>query len=227
MFVLIVEDNAALAANIGDYLVAQGDEVDFAYDGPGALSRLAAQTYDVLVLDVALPRMDGLAVCAALREGGNEVPVLMLTARDTLDDKLAGFEVGTDDYLTKPFDLVELRARLQALMRRGRARSRQLVVGDLRLDTATMTVERDGAPVRVTPTGLRLLVTLMQRAPALVTREELERAAWGDQPPDGTTNLRVHVHALRAAIDAGHAIKLLRTVPGFGYRLAAECDEAP
>ncbi|MCC6706072.1 MAG: response regulator transcription factor [Gammaproteobacteria bacterium] len=221
MWILLVEDNDALAANIGEYLEQEGDIVDFAHDGLSGLRLAEANAYDALVLDLMLPGLDGLQLATQLRANSSRrTPILMLTARDTLKDKLDGFEAGGDDYLTKPFDLLELRARLKALVRRAGGGNRVLALGDLVYDTGTLAVRRGAAPVKLTRTGLRMLELLMRRAPEVVSRQEMERAIWGDEPPDSDAALRVHVHGLRVALDRPFDIKLLHTVPGIGYRLA-------
>ena len=221
MWILLVEDNDALAANIGEYLEQEGDIVDFAHDGLTGLRLAEANAYDALVLDLMLPGLDGLQLATQLRANSSRrTPILMLTARDTLKDKLDGFEAGGDDYLTKPFDLLELRARLKALVRRAGGGNRVLALGDLVYDTGTLAVRRGAAPVKLTRTGLRMLELLMRRAPEVVSRQEMERAIWGDEPPDSDAALRVHVHGLRVALDRPFDIKLLHTVPGIGYRLA-------
>lgn len=220
MRVLLIEDHRALAANIGDYLRAHGCVVDYASDGPGGLALAASGTFDVIVLDVGLPRMDGLTVCRRLRQhGGAPVPVLMLTARDALSDKLDGFAAGADDYLTKPFALAEIFARLQALARRGQTMATMLEVGDLRYDTQRGEVARGGQVLRLPPTALRILELLMRRSPQLVTREDLLHHVWGDDPPDAAAGLRFHIHQLRSIIDKPFASPLLHTVSGLGYRL--------
>lgn len=225
MWVLLVEDNDALAANIGEYLEQEGDIVDFAHDGLTGLRLAEDNAYDVLVLDLMLPGMDGLTLAAQLREhSSRRTPILMLTARDTLKDKLDGFEAGGDDYLTKPFDLLELRARLKALVRRAGGGNRVLAFGDLVYDTGTLAVRRGNAPIKLTRTGLRMLELLMRRAPEVVSRQEMERAIWGDEPPDSDAALRVHVHGLRVALDRPFETKLLTTVPGIGYRLAPHAE---
>ena len=217
---LIIEDNRGLAANLGEYLSAAGWTVDFAYDGATGLRLAATLPFEAIVLDVALPKIDGLELCARLREEfGVFVPILMLTARDTLSDKLNGFEVGADDYLTKPFALAELQVRLQALLRRRGERCSVLRLADLVFESSTLMVERGGIPLKLSPTGLRLLEYLLRRAPAVVPRRELEYHLWGDEPPDGDAALRVHIHALRAAIDKPFAHALLHTQPGVGYSL--------
>lgn len=218
--VLLVEDNRGLAANIGEYLEEAGWVVDYAEDGPGALRLADSARFDVVVLDLALPRLDALEVCARLRAGrAGRLPVLMLTARDTLDDKLRGFAAGADDYLTKPFALAELKVRLDALLRRRHAAGDVLSVGDLRFDTATLEVTRGARVLRLSPLGLRLLELLMRHSPAVVERQDIRFALWGDEPPEGASALRVQVHALRRALDASGEAPLLHTVPGIGYAL--------
>ena len=223
MWVLLVEDNDALAANIGEYLEQEGDIVDFAHDGLTGLRLAQTHAYDVLVLDLMLPGLDGLQLASRLRQQSSmRTPILMLTARDTLKDKLDGFDAGGDDYLTKPFDLLELRARLKALARRAGGSNRMLAFCDLQFDTGTLAVRRGEAPIKLTRTGLRMLELLMRRAPEVVSRQEMERAIWGDEPPDSDAALRVHVHGLRVAVDRPFEVKLLHTVPGIGYRLAPD-----
>ena len=225
MWILLIEDNDALAANIGEYLEQAGDVVDFALDGLTGLRLAQSNAYDAIVLDLTLPGLDGLRVARRLREdAGIMTPILMLTARDTVQDKLDGFDAGGDDYLTKPFDLLELQARLKALVRRAVGANRVISVGDLVFDTGSVSVRRGDTPVKLTRTGLRMLELLMRRAPDVVTRQEMERAIWGDEPPESDAALRVHVHGLRVALDRPFAHKLLHTVPGIGYRLAL--DEA-
>ena len=221
MHILIIEDNAELAGNIGDYVEAVGHTADFAYDGRRGLELAQAGRFDVLVLDLALPRLDGLDVCASLRAAGIATPVLMLTARDTVADKLDGFEAGTDDYLVKPFSLEELVARLTALHRRavGSDSGAILRVGDLEFDPGTQRGRRGERELEMKPAQRRLLEYLLRHSPRVVAREELEAALWGDEPPDRDV-LRAHIHLLRNAIDRDHAVKLLHTVPGSGYRLA-------
>lgn len=223
--VLVVEDNRSLAANVNEYLHAAGWRVDHAYDGAAALAFAARETYDAIVLDLALPTIDGLSVCTRLRtELDLATPVLMLTARDTLPDKLEGFAAGADDYLTKPFALAELDVRLHALLRRGRAPNARLQIRDLVLEPHTHAITRAGKTLHVSPIGFRLLECLMRRSPAVVSRDELAYQLWGDEPPGAEAALRVHVHALRAIIDRPFGCALLHTVPGVGYVLR---DDAP
>jgi DNA-binding response OmpR family regulator len=220
--VLVIEDNADLAAMVGDYLESRGHRVDFAGDGAGGLQLALAQTYDTIVLDRTLPRLDGLEVCRRLRERGIATPVLMLTARDTTQDKVAGFGAGADDYLIKPFELAELEARLLALHRRssGQLRSGALRVADLEYDPASFEARRGGRALALSPTGRKLLEFLMRETGRIVPREELEFLIWGDQPPEADV-LRAHLHKLREAVDRDFEHKLLHTYRGAGYRLAA------
>ena len=221
MYILIVEDNDDLAANIGEYCEERGDIVDFAADGLTGLHLAAVNRYDVLVLDLSLPGLDGLSLCERLRlYAGNNVPILMLTARDTLNDRLTGFEIGADDYVTKPFSLPELHMRLKALVRRAAGASEQLTVADLVFDTRSLIVRRAGRRLELTPTGMRMLELLMRASPAVVRTATVERAVWGDDPPDSEAALRGHIHQLRGIIDKPFPEKLLKTVHGIGYRLA-------
>jgi DNA-binding response OmpR family regulator len=200
--------------------------VEHAADGPAGLKLALNNHYDAIVLDLMLPGLDGVSLCRRLRTTGNvRTPVLMLTARDLLSNKVAGFEAGADDYLVKPFSLVELEARLKALMRRSGATVHVLTVGNLKFDLDTLEAERDGQRVRLNPTTRRILAVLMQNAHRVVTRAELEKELWGDEPPEGDV-LRAHMHALRTAIDKGHAQRLLHTVHGIGYRLSVDPSEA-
>ncbi|MEG3184326.1 response regulator transcription factor [Novilysobacter erysipheiresistens] len=229
MRVLVIEDNQNLVANLFDYLEPRGHVVDAAPDGRTGLHLATTQPYDVVVLDWMLPRLDGPGVLDALRnEFGSDVPVIMLTARDELPDKIAGFRAGADDYLTKPFALPELEVRLEALLVRaqGRGRTRVLEVGDLRYDLATLEVVRAGRLLHLYPACRRLLQELMQASPGAVTRERLEHALWGDNPPDGDM-LRSHVYELRRSVDADFPVKLIHTLPRVGYRLAVTSPENP
>lgn len=220
MRVLVVEDNRSLVANLFDYFESRGYDLDAAPDGPTGFHLASTQRYDAVVLDWMLPRMDGREVLRRLREAGVDVPVLMLTARDELPDKIAGFRAGADDYLTKPFALPELEVRLEALVARalGRGRSRVLEVAGLRYDLTTLDVSRDGRALHLYPACRKLLEVLMQASPAAVTRERLEQALWGDDPPDGDM-LRSHVYELRRSVDGPFPQKLIHTLPRIGYRL--------
>lgn len=218
--ILIIEDNPDIAQNMGDFLEAQGHVLDFAMDGIGGLHLALTQTYDVIVLDLMLPGMDGLTLCKKLREEAEKnTPVLMLTARDTLNNKLEGFDAGADDYLVKPFALKELAARLNALAKRTKQSPKnKLQVADLELDIGTMEVRRGGQIIELNRTGLKILSMLMQAFPNVLSRETLEYALWGDTVP-GSDALRSHIYTLRSAIDKPFPGPLLQTVHGIGYRL--------
>lgn len=223
MHVLIIEDTRDLAANLIDYLGGCGHTVDTAMDGVTGLRMVLTGEFDAIVLDLGLPGMDGTQVCEELRKAGCTVPVVMLTGRGDLEQRVEGLELGADDYLVKPVALRELEARLRALVRRATAGAHApvLQVGDLALDERTMSVTRAQLPITRTRRDYELLRALMRASPAVVSRARLERALWGDEPPN-TDALRTHIHTLRRAIDKPFEHKLLHTVHGFGYRLAAD-----
>lgn len=224
MKLLIIEDNRSLVANLFEYFEARNHVLDAAPDGMTGMHLALNGDYDAIVLDLLLPRIDGVELCRRLRlEGKLQTPIVMLTARDALSDKLQGFEAGADDYLTKPFALSELEARLTSLVRRaerGAAPGALLRVGDLTFDPTTLRVERAGVEIHLNPACRTLLVLLMREAPRLVSRERLERELWGDDPPDDDL-LRSHVYSLRKAIDRPFPTPLLVTVQKAGYRLEA------
>jgi DNA-binding response OmpR family regulator len=220
--VLIVEDNRNISEMVGEYLEGRGFEVDYASDGLDGYRLAAENSYDVVVLDLMLPRLDGVEVCKRLREEARKsTPVLMLTARDTLDEKLTGLSAGADDYLTKPFAIQELEARLRALIRRERRQvgSEVLKVADLVLDPASLRATRGGVELQLSPIGLKLLTILMRESPRVVSRQEIEREIWGNGLPDSDT-LRSHLYNLRKTIDKPYEKPLLHTVQSAGYRIA-------
>lgn len=221
--VLIVEDNRDICGNIAAYLEKHSYILDFAYDGISAMHLALTSPFDIIVLDLMLPGMDGLSFCKKLRADGKlETPVLMLTARDTLDDKIKGFEAGADDYLVKPFALQELHARLQALYKRSHGKTDNLLtVGELTLNRSTLQVHRSGRRIDLNPTGMKLLQRLMEEAPSVVTRDALETLLWADEPPDGDA-LRSHMYKLRQAIDRSFDTPLIHTVHRIGYRIAED-----
>ncbi len=220
MHILIIEDNRDIMENITQYLESKGHMLDFAGDGITGLHLATVNSYDVIVLDLMLPGMDGLDVCRKLRhEAMLNTPVLMLTARDSLDDKLAGFEAGGDDYLVKPFALAELAARIKSLTRRmERQESLVLKVSDLEFDTSTLKITRAGRTIHLRPITRKILLMLMKNSHRVVSRSEIEHAVWEENMPDGDT-LRAHIYAIRNAIDKPFAEKLLHTVHGTGFRL--------
>ncbi|MCW8899266.1 MAG: response regulator transcription factor [Gammaproteobacteria bacterium] len=221
MRILIIEDNQDIAANLADYLENQGHTIDAAADGITGLHMAVVNEYEVIILDLMLPGMDGIDVCKKIRtEALKQTPILMLTARDTVEDKLNGFSVGADDYLVKPFSMRELHARLQILSRRQIQPfgSNKLRVADLELDLGTMEVHRGSELIDLAPIGKKLLEELMRSAPKLVRRQKLEHVIWGDIPPDSDA-LRAHMHNLRRLIDKPFNKQLLQTERGLGYRL--------
>lgn len=220
---LIVEDNRDICGNIATYLEKLGYVLDFAHDGVTAMSLALAHPFDVIVLDLMIPRMDGLTFCQRLRADAQiETPVLMLTARDTLDDRLKGFDAGADDYLVKPFALQELHARIRALYKRSHRNAENLLtVGDLTLNRSTLQVHRAGRRVEINPAGMKLLRRLMEKSPSVVERDELETLLWADERPD-VDLLRSHMHKLRQAIDRQFDKPLIHTVHRIGYRIAED-----
>lgn len=224
MRILIIEDNPDIVANLYGYLEPKGYTLDSAANGYAGLALAAQNSYDAVVLDVMLPGLSGLEICQKLRgELKSAIPVLMLTARDMLQDKVAGFESGADDYLVKPFSLVELDLRLKALLRRAQGThgpSSVLQVGELRFDTDTYKVIRAGTPLTLTKTGYILLKVLMRESPKVVARDKLEQSVWGEDRPDSDA-LRTHIHALRQALDKPFPSAMLRTVPGIGFQLVS------
>jgi DNA-binding response OmpR family regulator len=219
--ILMIEDNREIAEMVGEFLERRGYSIDYAGDGLSGLHLAVANSYNAVVIDLTLPGMDGLDVCRNLRrEAKKSTPILMLTGRDTLDDKLVGLEAGADDYLVKPFELRELEARLRALIRRDRQQvsTRTLSVGDLTLDTATLRLERAGRELVVSPIGLKVLAILMRESPRVVSRQDIEREIWGDTLPDSDT-LRSHLYNLRRIVDKPFGYPLLHTIHSAGYRL--------
>lgn len=231
MNILVIEDNRDIAANIADYLEPLGHTLDFAGTGSAGLALATAHlqgqpgaaAFDIIVLDVMLPGMNGFELCQQLRQWGITTPILMLTARDQLDDKLQGFSAGADDYLVKPFSIKELEARLLALVKRGALRSvsATLIVEDLSYRPETRLAQREGIHLDINPVQRRLLELLMRNSHRVVTREELEHHVWGDSPPDNDI-LRTHIYALRMIVDKPFSEKLIHTVHGIGYRLCAQ-----
>jgi DNA-binding response OmpR family regulator len=222
--ILIVEDNAGLAANFYDYLEACGHNPDAAPDGESALGLLAINHYDAIVLDWMMPRMDGVTMLERLRRDGQlRIPVILVTSKDRVEDKIQGFMTGADDYVVKPVALAELEIRLRVLVERTRGvvpEARVLEVADLCFNLDTLVVMRGGVAVSMTPVRRLLLEHLMRKAPNIVRRDELEALIWNDRVPDHDV-LRSHMHMLRKAVDGGATRKLIKTVAGSGYRLSA------
>ena len=221
--VLLVEDHRQLAQTVVEFLEQDGALVDYASDTTLARTLVQEHHYDILVLDVMLPGEDGYSFCQYLRkELSLDTPVIFMTARDQLDDKLEGFARGGDDYIVKPFALPELVARVQALVRRERREvaPNLLTVADLQLDPARQEVRREGQLLKLSPTAFRILRILMRESPKVVSREQLEHELWGDLVPDSDA-LRSHLYNLRKAVDKPFEHALLETLPGVGFSIRA------
>ena len=220
MRLLVVEDNRRLHHVLKLSLGDAGYAVDSAFDGQAALDLVMSAPYDAIILDIMLPTLDGLAVCQALRERHINAPVLMLTARDTVADRVRGLDSGADDYLVKPFALSELLARLRALLRRDAPRKAALLeVGELRLDPASHYVERAGVPIELTAKLFALLEYFMRHPSQILTREMVESHLWSYDYEGASNVVDVYVRRLRSRIDDPFETKLLETVRGVGYRL--------
>jgi DNA-binding response OmpR family regulator len=229
--VLLVEDDPDLAANIQDFLEQRGWRVDYAPNGALAVHQLINGSFSAGIFDLRLPGLGGLELCERVRAGiAPALPVLMLTAADTLEDRLRGFRSGADDYLVKPFALTELLARLQALVRRSASLNRSpgetLHVGDLQLCVATREASRGARRLTLTNMGFTILEKLMRHSPAIVLRSDLEFHLWGDEPP-GSDSLRTHIATLRAAIDPPGVPPLLLTHRGVGFQLLSARQPSP
>jgi len=211
---LLIEDDVALGEGIQQALVREGYTVDWLQDGGSALHALLSETFDVVVLDLGLPRMDGLEVLRRLRDSGAVVPVLMLTARDATEDRIAGLDAGADDYLIKPFDLSELKARLRALLRRSAGRARVLIEhAGICLDPSTQQVTYHNQPVVLTPKEYQLLHELLSPPGRVMTRDQLMQLLYGWNEEAESNTLEVHIHHLRKKFSS----ELIRTVRGVGY----------
>lgn len=220
---LLVEDSLSLAKTVVEYLALENIDCDYAANGAAGLQLALRNPYQAILLDVNLPKMNGLEVCEALRRRGLDVPVLMLTARDTLTDKLAGFDAGTDDYLVKPFQMAELAARIKALADRRSAQAKLLKVGDLELDLSTRTATRAGRRLSLTPMGWTVLEVLMRNAPNVVSRTALAQTLWGDDQPE-TDALKVHLYRLRQQVDRPFPFAMIRTLANQGVAIRGAGD---
>lgn len=218
--VLVIEDNTKLAANIVDYLEGCGHLPDAAGDGLTGLHLAATNPYDVIVLDVGLPGIDGISLCQRLREAGIATPVIMLTAKGELEDRLSGLDSGAEDYLVKPVALAELEARIRAQHRRslGGMKQSRLKVADLELDEDSHEVFRGGRKIPLTRMDFQILKVLMRESPKTVTLSQLEAEVWGGALPT-TDSLRTHIYRLRRVVDQGSEPSMIQTVHGVGYRL--------
>jgi len=214
--VLLAEDDAMIGAAVRDRLRGQGLAVDWVRDGRAADAALAGEAYDLLLLDLGLPGREGLAVLKALRARGSTLPVVILTARDAVDDRVAGLDAGADDYVVKPFDLKELEARLRAVLRRRAGRASSVIEHRrLRLDLAAHELRLDGVPVPVSPREFALLHALLERPGRILSRAQLEERLYGWGEEVGSNVVEVHIHSLRRKLGAD----LIRNVRGVGYRI--------
>ena len=219
MKILVVEDEAAIAAVIKKGLEKAQYQVETARDGPTGLQMASEGTHALILLDIMLPGLDGWGVCEALRKKRVTTPILMLTARDDIEDRVRGLETGADDYLPKPFAFAELLARVHALLRRDRIhKARVIRIADLKIDTGSHQVRRTGREIALTPREYDLLEALASREGQALSREMIQERVWQDEDSVSNT-VDVHVGTLRKKIDAGHAEKLIQTVHGLGYRL--------
>lgn len=226
MRVLIVEDERKISAYVKRGLEEQGYAVDAAYTGTEALDFADAAPYDLILLDILLPEMDGLAVCRELRQRDNRTPVLMLTARDAIDERVAGLDAGADDYLVKPFALKELLARLRALTRRSAdvPKSPVLQIADLTLDTLTRRVKRDNKTIELAAKEYAVLECLLREPERVLTRTQIAEHVWNYDVFNQSNIVDVYIKNLRRKIDDGFEVKLIHTVRGAGYRLSVESD---
>lgn len=228
---LLVEDDIDLATAVIDYFELENIQCDHATNGLSGFNLITTNNYDVVILDLNMPKMNGLEVCEKLRSQGIDVPILMLTAKDTLDDKLQGFSKGADDYLVKPFAMEELIVRVQVLSRRRSGQVKILNVCGLELNAKQQTASRGGIPLKLSPISFKILETLMLASPNPVSREKLVQSVWGDHQPD-SNSLKVHMYNLRKSVDGKsdndntntntNKTKLIHTLVGHGFVLKSE-----
>ncbi len=220
MRILVVEDEQRIARFLKEGLEQEGHVVQTALNGAAALTRARSGSYDLILLDWLLPDVDGLSVCQTLRAEGNRTPIIMLTAKDAVFDKVRGLDSGADDYLTKPFEFDELFARMRSVLRRAEVGAPpQLVVADLVLDSAAHTVTRAGKPIALTPKEFTLLEYLMRHAGQVCSREDILRHVWGYEHDPMTNIVDVYIGYVRRKIDRGFDRPLLHTAVGIGYKL--------
>ena len=218
---LLVEDNKALATEVYDFLESQGMEVDYAATGKQTWALLTDNFYDVVILDIMLPDMSGIKICQFIKDNIEPVPpVLMMTARDSIEDKTVGFDAGADDYLTKPFDHHELLLRCKALTRRQQLHQTQTItIGELSFNAKQQIAHRNGQDLKLSSTNFRILGLLVRAYPNAVSRQEIIQQVWGDDFPDSDA-LRSHIYTLRQTLDKPFAIEMLKTIHGVGFKLS-------
>ena len=226
MKILVIEDNVTIAKQLVEFLSSHAWSVDHAFKGKQGLALAQEHIYDVVILDLGLPDMDGLEVCRTLKQETALQPgILMLTARDAFEDKAEGFHLGTDDYLTKPFDLREVALRCKALGRRNDLHQpKEIIAGELRINIANKTAYRQDKELKLTSTGFLILKTLMQAHPHPVSRREILHRIWGDAPPESDA-LKSHVYSLRSTVDKPFPTSLIKTVLNIGFKLDIPDDE--
>jgi len=220
--VLLVEDDIDLAATIVDYLDIESITCDHASNGLMGLELIQRNHYQMVMLDINMPKMDGLTLCNTVRERGLDIPILMLTARDSLENKLQGFEAGSDDYLVKPFAMKELVARVQVLSKRRSGEVKRLVLGDLILDLNQRIAQSQQRTLKLSPIAFKLLEVLVRASPHPVSRQHIMQAIWGDEQPD-SNSLKVHIHHVRKQLNASKHSPLLKldTISGIGFAIKA------
>lgn len=223
MRILLVEDDRQLAASLADVLTAQRYQVDLTTDGQAALNLVLGIAYDLIVMDVTLPKLDGLGLCQTLRDRGHTTPVLMLTARDTSQDKVTGLDVGADAYMTKPFDLQEMLAQVRALLRRGQGGTTPILTwGALILDPQSYEVIYNRVPIHLTPKEFALMEALLRYGRRVLSRTAIIDQIWTWQEAPEEATVKSYIKTLRAKLRAAGAPKdLIETVHGLGYRLKA------
>jgi heavy metal response regulator len=220
MRILVIEDEKKIASFIQRGLKEEHYVVDVAYEGEEGLYLADINPYDLIILDIMLPKKDGVAVCRELRKKKNAIPILMLTARNNVKDKVSGLNAGADDYLTKPFAFDEFLARVRALLRRGKEdKAGMIVVGDLELNQLTHEVKRGSKPIPLTSKEYALLEYLMLHANQVVTRTMISEHVWHEDFNSFTNVIDVYIKYLRNKVDKGFSAKLIRTIRGVGYTL--------
>jgi DNA-binding response OmpR family regulator len=225
--ILIIEDDERVAAVIRRGLTEAGHEVSVAYDGMMGHKLAIQENYDVIIMDIILPKINGLELCRLIKAERPEVPVIMLTALGTTDDKVEGFDAGADDYLVKPFDFRELEVRVRVLAKRNNSIAKPgagnvLQGADLEMNTQTKTVRRDGIEINLTPKEFKLLEYLMRNSDRVLSRSEISENVWETTFDTGTNFIDVYMNYLRKKIDRDFSVKLIHTKPGMGFIFKAE-----
>ncbi|NOI67242.1 response regulator transcription factor [Vibrio sp. 99-8-1] len=225
--ILIIEDNRNIAGILFDYFESNDISLDYADNGELGVKLAQEVNFDIILLDLMLPRMNGLQVCETLRELGNKTPILMLTALDSKEDMLTGFKYGADDYVTKPFDLSILEARMHALINRYRETVAKSILSfsTITIDQKSHTATREGKSLILNPTTYTILELLCIKAPAVLTRQELIQTLWKEDK-DCDAVLRTHIYQLRRQLDKPFAKAMLLTVPKVGFKLEADSNDA-